>query len=106
MNIEKRICPQCGKHEILFSWEKKCSYCKQQEYDMKIKSDIQDGETEVLCKDKIYCPWCGEAIDDCDITSDVLYEEGAHETMCPYCEKDFKVSTVIWFEYSTSREVD
>lgn len=106
MSIEKRICPQCGKHEIWFPWDEKCFYCRQQEYDMTIKASIQDGETEVTSEDKIYCPWCGDALDGYDVESEVVYEEGEHEVTCPYCGKDFKVSTEIRYQYSTAQEVD
>lgn len=106
MSIEERICPRCGKHKIWFSWEKKCSYCKRQEYDMKIKADILGGETEVSNEDKVYCPWCGEALNYDDAESEVLYEEGEHEMTCPYCDKEFRVSTEIRYQYSTTREVD
>lgn len=100
----KANCKICGRETYVLPWEETlCYYCKERQYDEKIKEDIQNGEaTETSCEDKVYCPWCGEEYETTD-EPETAYVDGDHEVECGECGKPFKISTHVSVCYDTER---
>lgn len=50
------------------------------------------------------CPHCGRTVDVNEHEKWALYEEGEHETSCPYCDGEFTVSTRVKYSFSTDEQ--
>ena len=101
MNIQKKLCPICGKVSI-FECNKMCFYCYKKQYNDRIKWAIESGRKDsTQLEADIYCPWCGEMIEfenDANVCT-----KGKHNRKCPYCEKVFTINTRVSFNYDTWR---
>lgn len=50
------------------------------------------------------CPHCGQSINISQHDLGELYEEGEHTIDCPYCEREFQVTTRVSFSFSTDEQ--
>jgi DNA-directed RNA polymerase subunit RPC12/RpoP len=84
-------CIDCGG-SILFGsgHPEKCGDCK---------SVDEPGE---LRHDRfIRCPYCGNKERVADTEQYHLYEEGEHEVVCSECDKDFEITTLVSFRFTS-----
>ena len=98
-------CERCGKAFNSYFYETMCYKCQTEKNLEDVKENILSGEaTSTDCESDVICPWCGEAIEgDCDTGE--FYEDGTHVFDCPYCDKEFTLSTSVSYTYSTNREL-
>lgn len=56
--------------------------------------------------DDVHCPHCGKCIRPQDHDMHRLYEEGAHDLECPYCELSMRVYVDVKWSFSTDDQPD
>lgn len=102
---EMKNCERCGKPFKSYFYETMCPRCSTEKYDEDLRERLVSGEeTETDCESDVYCPWCGEKIEtDCE--SREFYEEDTFAYTCPFCDKEFALSTSVSYHYSTKREL-
>ena len=100
-----KSCERCGKTFNSYFYETMCYRCQTEKNIDDVKARILSGEeTSTDCERDVICPWCGEVIEE-DCETDVFYEDGEHVFDCPYCDKEFALSTSVSYTYSTEREI-
>jgi hypothetical protein len=100
-----KSCERCGKTFNSYLYETMCYKCQKEKNLEDVKKSIVSGEkTSTYGEDDVICPWCGESI-EADCESSEFYEDGDHVLQCPYCDKEFTLSTSVSYTYSTEREL-
>lgn len=100
-----KACERCGKTFNSYFYETMCYKCRVEKNREDVRESLLSGEaTRTDCESDVICPWCGEVIEeDCEMNE--FYEDGTHVFDCPYCEKEFTLSTSVSYTYSTDREL-
>ena len=105
LDYEEHHCKMCGKYDK-FAWVNGgyCNDCLKLRNLAKIRESIEEWETDTFSSDYVVCPYCGAAIDEADLIDyPELYEDGEHEITCEDCGKEFKVETMVSYDWETHK---
>ena len=105
LDYKDHHCKICGKYDEL-AWTNGgyCNKCFKLHNLEKIRESIEEGEPDTFSGDYVVCPYCGAAIDEADLIGyPELHEDGEHEITCKDCGKEFKVETMVSYDWETHK---